>query len=237
MSDHKDRMVFWVSSGERYLKEAASSCRSVKRHMPDVDCYLFTPDETADGPFDEVVHVHGWQHPGWYLNWLVWLNNAVVNSEHDQMLFLDTDVHLLAPIPEVFDLLERFDMAGALAPGRETTKSIFNLTSAFPEINTGVLVFRNNVTVSEFFYCWLQIFRDHYQEYRDNDQGSFRDALWQSKDLSFYVLPPEYHIRSICGGFAGNQVKVLHGRVDDLDWADRHVNESAGMRTWGTFGR
>lgn len=224
--DSRDNFVFWIAARHKYLTEAAESQALVNRYMPDVESKIYTPDTS--------------EKAGWYLNWLAKLIEVVTSqtlSGRQKLLFLDTDVRLLAPVYELFDILDRFDMAGAHAPGRETTKSIYNLSAAFPEINTGVLLMRCNERVLDFLHHWSTLFENHFDAYHDNDQGSFRDALWGSDPFfRFYVLPPEYHVRTICGGFAGNPVKILHGRVDNLDRAARHVNESNGMRIWGGFG-
>jgi len=56
------------------------------------------------------------------------------------------------------------------------------------------MVFNMNERVSKFFVNWRELFYKHFDKW-PYEQPTFRTALWQS-DVSVYILPPEYNIRS-----------------------------------------
>ena len=56
------------------------------------------------------------------------------------------------------------------------------------------MVFDKTEEVVEFFNLWKSYFYKYFQLW-PYEQPTFRVALWES-GLDFYVLPPEYNIRS-----------------------------------------
>jgi hypothetical protein len=166
------------------------------------------------------------------------------NVEEARLLFLDTDTHLVQPLYDVFDLLERFDLAFCHAPWRlswdKKTKKpwlIDGIPDAFAEPNTGVIGFRNSPEVRQMFTRWLEVFNEHKR--RGNvlhDQPAFRQCLWESK-LSSYVMPPEYNCRLVFPTYINGSVKVIHARVPDVDTLAQAINEGAGHKIYDPFSR
>jgi hypothetical protein len=154
-----------------------------------------------------------------------------VPDEH-KILYFDTDTYIVAPIYELYGLLDKYDVVGAHAPARFT--QIFQpmpieIPDAFPELNIGMLAFRNNEIVKELFADWSQ--KQASGQYGNNDQRSLRAALWES-DAKLYVVPPEYNFRFGFGGFVGRKAKVLHGRSENIDTLVRKVSVPGAMVTW-----
>jgi hypothetical protein len=159
-----------------------------------------------------------------------------------QLIAMDTDTYMVLPIYDVFALLDRFDFVGVHAPGRNTTKTYHNVPAAFPEINVGVLGLYCSGRMEQLLRDWYIGYKREQSLYGNNDQGSLRDALWVNTNqlrpynISMYVMPPEYNLRTIHDQFISRQVKVLHGRMDEIEEVADSVNitESGklGMRIW-----
>lgn len=186
--------------------------------MPDVDVVTLKPASA---------------HPGWYANYIQALIDGMWGGtrKYQRVIVFDSDTWLCEPIPDVYDVLGRFDIAGAHAPARWTCETPRPIPDAFPELNTGVLGFNVNDYVLSLFQYWLHVLLVHYDVWGDNDQGALRAALWE-RPATIWIMPPEYNCRFGFGGFAGSPVKVLHGRGYPIDRANAIVNAGAGMRVW-----
>ena len=64
----------------------------------------------------------------------------------------------------------------------------------FSEVNSGVIVFKNNQTVQDFFSSWRELFYKYFDK-MPYDQPTFRVAFWRAK-MKSYIMPYEYNIRS-----------------------------------------
>jgi len=73
-----------------------------------------------------------------------------------QTIYLDTDTYVVDNIDELFDLLERFDIAAAHAPGY--TGDDRGPSEAFYELNTGVIPYRGTGAVGEFLAKWAELY-------------------------------------------------------------------------------
>jgi hypothetical protein len=236
--DYADCAVVYVATGQRYVKEALQSVRSVRRQMPGVKVVLHTdvpgpqPDFDRVEPLDQPTHseidkVHCYR-----------------NVQESRLLFLDTDTYLVQPLYDVFDLLRRFDLAFCHAPWRlswdKKTKKpwlIDGIPDSFAEPNTGVIGFRNSPAVRQMFTRWRDVFAEHKQ--RGNvlhDQPAFRQSLWESS-LSFYVMAPEYNCRLVFPTYINGSVKVIHARVPDIESLAQAVNDGPGHKIYDPYSR
>ncbi len=115
----------------------------------------------------------------------------------DQTLYLDTDTQVNADIREMFRILEQFDIALNHAHRRSSLYPPptwrLDLPQAFPQYNSGVVLFNNTRNVLDFIEEWKV--RYHEAGFRQ-DQITLRELLWLS-DLRIATLPPEYNVRYI----------------------------------------
>jgi len=65
------------------------------------------------------------------------------------------------------------------------------IPEAFPQLNTGVFLFRGTPAVLELLRAWSAAFHEAGLK---KDQVTLRELLWLS-DLRLHVLPPEYNLR------------------------------------------
>ncbi|MFB6294866.1 MAG: hypothetical protein ABEI97_03835 [Candidatus Nanohaloarchaea archaeon] len=209
-----NRGAVYFAVGEQYLEEAKASARSVKEHSA-LDITLFTDQNIAGEPFDDVVQVDS-DRP------LLNVIDCLRRTPYDRTLFLDTDTYVAADISPVFDLLERYDICLAHAPNWKAMADYGSLwgeaPETFPLFNTGVVLYRDTPEVIDLFARWEDLYEENFAD--TTDQISFRAALWES-DASVGTLQPNFNCFYKFPGWVNGRVRVLHGRDDDvMDWQE-----------------
>ncbi|MCC5985011.1 MAG: hypothetical protein JJU42_11660 [Rhodobacteraceae bacterium] len=189
MSAAPDCGVVYVARGAGYLALAVASARSLRACSPALPIDLFTDGDPPPGLFDAV-------HPlpeGRVRDKIV----CMAQGRFARTLFLDCDTWVLAPVDDLFALLDRFDLAVAHDVRRASrlvrTGTGLRLPYAFPQFNTGVLLYRQSDAMAAFFDAWGAAWK---AQGGGRDQPAFRDLLWQC-DLRYHVLPPEYNLRRV----------------------------------------
>jgi hypothetical protein len=178
--------VVMAAFGQRYIDIAYQAARSLLLHNPGLEVDLFTDAERNPGPFSR-VHVLE----------TVWIRSkvdAMLQSRFDKTLFLDADVYVLAVVGDIFEVLDRFDIAATHDPYRNSinARRVYRkpIENAFPQINSGVFAFRKSEPVTKFLQGWKREIQNHGI---GKDQPSLRELLWTS-DLRLAVLPLEYNL-------------------------------------------
>jgi hypothetical protein len=235
-----ERGVLFAATGRRHREEVVAAAARVRRVMPEVHVAVVTDAPLEDSVFDDVRIL---ARPDFGFRDKV---TAVLVTPFRKTIFLDTDVYTCGSISDVFDVLDRFDVAGAHASNRVSSRSAYaieGIPAAFPEINSGVLAFRRTRPVLDCLKRWRQLFDQDLTRYaqraRDGeenlkapgDQSSLREALYRST-LRIATLPSEYNFRFEFPAFAAKEVKVLHGRHLDIESIGRLVNATTGRRVW-----
>lgn len=183
--------VVYVASGAHFVELARTSARSLRRQEPDLPIDLFTDDVNATGlgHFDRVYQIER-PEPRSKLT-------CMARTRFERTLFLDADTLVVNPLGDLFDLLERFDCAMAHDVRRASTLVQTGLEEktpyAFPQLNSGVLLYRRSPAMLAFLAEWAARFRAAGVA---RDQIILKDMLWRS-DLRFYVLPPEFNLRRV----------------------------------------
>lgn len=236
------KAAFWIVDRMNYVKEVEESASILYDLMPDVDTFLITPLEVAPPRIPEMtIRVDPISDKFYFYRSTVFFRRAFYKLRemgYDYGLYVDSDVTLIDPIDDVFELLSFLDIVGTHAPARYTRlhcAPVDHIPDAFPEFNIGLLGLNLQVgRVGRLVDRWLQLYTQHHDEIGNNDQVALRLAMWEELcTLRVYVLPPEYNMRFGFGGFAGRKVKVLHGRHDNMEGVEAHINrESNAMRVW-----
>ena len=163
-------------------------------------------------------------------------------SPFDQTIYLDSDICLLERIDELFDQLDEYDLMMAkdvqssIAEARNLVRKGYDILPTlqalgFPvdettvQYNSGVLAFRRNDQVSQFFHDYRQYFEivvQHPDELKLKDQGAFAAAIAThsppstalTPSLKTHILPPTYNFmdkwKRSYGLEDGTPIKVLH---------------------------
>jgi len=187
--------ILYIAFGDRFLKELEYSVQTVKKVHPELPVTLFTDKPYSNRHIDtvELKKMKDTRVKQSYL----------YEAPYENTLYLDSDTGIVGPILEVFDLMERFDMAATqdLIRKHEKKSKVYpdykNISDGFPEYAGGVILFKKSKAVENFFEVWRQNFKVWCKlSGVVKDQPSFRVSLWQCKDLHLHTLPPEFNIRS-----------------------------------------
>jgi hypothetical protein len=232
----KELTFVYVATGEKYVREAAFSAASCRRHVRGCRILLVTPDDVVSDAFDRVVAFgHEIRDP------FELKIAGIAKVDEERFVFLDTDTFILADVSEIDALLDRFDLAAAQAPVRlqsnlwpETVGFLKDAPVCFPEFNTGVIAFRRSDELRVTLERWLALHQSQARATpppRTQDQASFRAAVFGSR-LNLATLPPEYNCRfpyptSVCG-----EVKILHGHAEParLEQIGKLLNRTKMLR-------
>ncbi|SES27829.1 Lipopolysaccharide biosynthesis protein, LPS:glycosyltransferase [Tranquillimonas rosea] len=190
MSEPRDGVIY-VATGDDYRDLAFASLRSLRRHNPDLSVDLFTDRLDFEGAdlFDR-VHLVPRVHPRAKLD-------CMPLSRFERTLYLDSDTLIIAPFADLFDLMDRFELA--LAHDVRRASSLVQQGAgvatpyAFPQLNSGVVLYRKSDKTETFFAEWLDRYANSGLK---RDQPALKDILWSS-DIRFYVLPPEFNLRRV----------------------------------------
>jgi len=181
--------VNYICTGAMFTKAGVNSARSVRKNSPNllIDIYTDSPSEIPEGLFD-MVHLIGDPHRRSKVDYMA-------KTRFDRSLYLDTDTRVVKDISNMFDVIDRFDLAIAHAPARNKKSNLEGwrcpIPDNFPQMNSGVMVYRRTPAVMEMLADWQAAF--HTADF-NKDQVTLRELLWLS-DLRIYILPPEYNVR------------------------------------------
>lgn len=207
--------IVYIATGRKYLAEAEYSARSVRRVSPRVPIAIFSDGSPPSSLFDIRLTLAQPEYS------FVDKINALTRTPFDKTLFLDTDTFAMEPVEEMFELLERFDIAAAAEPARYLYQ-IAGVPVAFPELNSGVLLYKKNNDVFEVIRQWDKMYRDEIASKISvgilpwHDQLSFTRALYGSK-LSFFLLPPEFNARVLMPQAISGPIRIAHCRLKRPD--------------------
>ncbi len=220
--------LMYIATGQKFIAEAERSVATFKALMPDLPAVLYKDADSVlspDARFDTVALL---ERPVYgCIDKILTLKE----SPFERTLFLDTDTHCVGACHEMFELLDRFDYGAAHAPVRSCWEGA-RCPESFPELNTGVILFRNNDGFGELVDSWFAIYQRHRRlaEPPPHDQPAFREAAFHSR-ARLSVLPPEYNLRTCFSYFIGGnaRVKILRGRGRSLADALASLGASEGV--------
>lgn len=182
--------ILLIATSEVHLRAANMCARSVRDMMPGmpIDIFCDEPKYLDKENFDRIEVV---EHP--HRRSKV---DCLPLSRFERTLYLDSDIRIIADLSELFNLLDKFDLALAHAHARNQpqTNSTWNLElpPSFPQYNGGVILYNSaKPEVIKFLNDWKDAY--HHSGF-DKDQVTLRELLWKS-DLRLHTLPPEYNIR------------------------------------------
>ncbi|MFQ6547661.1 putative nucleotide-diphospho-sugar transferase [Aestuariibius sp. 2305UL40-4] len=179
-----------ASSGEGFAPIAFHAGRYLREVHPDALIDFYTDEEGLDpGPFDRIVPLErSWHRPKF---------EALRRTRFERTIYVDTDVITLADLTDVFDVLDRFDIAGAHGDRRGNE---FNSRSwrssvppAFPQMNSGVMGVKTSPAILKL---WEETEAALAEPEQKKDQIPLRELLYDS-DLRIATLPVEYNLVSL----------------------------------------
>lgn len=183
----------------KYFKEAEASAVNFRKHTSDAHIKIYTDLKQKSNAFDEVINVQNlipggkiskeWTEGKLYFEEKIKL---LARSDYEFNLYLDGDIQTTSNTDDIFELLNKFDMAVAHDAWRTNIWSNkMNIPKCFPEFNLGIILYRKNDTTLEFFHKWEENFKKYPQPH---DQPAFRLTMWENP-IKYATLPPEYNHR------------------------------------------
>ena len=228
--------VIQVATGSRYLNEAINSVSRIRPFLCGRPITLVTdkPKFVPVGLFDSVI-----THPCPKYSYRDKIS-PLLSLPYKRTLFLDTDLEILSPIDDIFQILKSIDLVGCHAPVRWCDWRSPAVPEGFCELNSGVLGIRRSFRQRALIRYWLNLYDSVGIDF---DQATLRAALWWAsteRGLRIWVLPQEYNLRTpkpwLTG--AGMAVKILHGRLpeDQRRLLHSYLNQNiAGFRASTSF--
>lgn len=204
-------ILFVAYGDERYLIEARASIEHIEKIWPQVAIKLIT---------DVIPYPH-----------MLGRLQGLRETPFDRTLFLDTDCWLVEPVPELFEVLNNFDLALPLSDWRRVYQT--DVPECFYDVCPAVLAYQNSEDFQEFLNDWEKRFRKDHERlcgksHPDipwfHSQPSFTEALYHSS-LRFSILAQEYFWTGT--GYVQQKVKIVHKRPAAAKEAEE-INYAAG---------
>lgn len=218
--------LLYAVSDAKWARETFTSALSAKRTMPDLERQLYTTKAVLDCMgknehelFTEIIEI---KDSSIYARPKL---DALIDTKLDYVISVDSDTYFIEPIYELLEIPNSYDLAGVIAPQllhpnyklKKIDKLFPKLSDAVPEINTGLLVYKQNDEIRKFFTQCLENAKICFDNNYTMDQAGFRSALATS-NIRFCTLPDIYNFRANMTHFVRHKIKVLHahGELKEL---------------------
>jgi hypothetical protein len=205
--------IYVITQDERYLNLLRTSVESLKCAMPDLPITVFSQFPVECECLDRVVPIKT-AGDGFYDK-----ARLMLDSPYDRTIFLDADIYVVEPFPELFTPLDRFDCAATHEEYLNTDWSNNHprpdIPVSFPEFNTGVLVYKRSAEMHRTLQQWSEFYREYLEKNPGrpiNDQPFFRAAAYYG-EARMATLSREYNCKFRGQGYLNGPVKFLHGHV------------------------
>lgn len=221
--------ILYSAVGDAYFAEALTSARSSLRfnRIP----HLIVTEARRDLS-EGSLSVHVVESSG---NPFADKIRAMTATPFERTIFLDTDTYVLDDLSGVFSLLDRFDVVASHAPGYRGLADP-DVPSAFYELNTGVLGWRQTDATRALLTDWLATYERWsaeppfpgvgMEDGLPGDQPAFRRCVWEHR-VQLCVIGHEYNLRTPHCGQVAQPVRVIHGRHEDYERVAAIANADA----------
>lgn len=191
--------VLYIAFGPSFTKEGIMSYLSLRRYMPDTKvCFMTDLTDLLKEHIanDQNLIVYGIKPT--HIRSKV---DFVSMTPFNKTLYLDSDTIVVRDLSDIFESLDRFDVALTHDFARKRKKysdvipEYANIPYCFSEVNGGVFAFVKNDKTEDFLNKWKHYFYKYFNVTNGWDQVSLRISLWESK-VNLFHLPVEFNIRS-----------------------------------------
>ena len=218
--------VVYVATGDPYVREAADSARSVREEGGDYPICLVTDAASANRAdrslWDDLVVLEA---PRYRYDDKI----EMLRAPYDRVLFLDTDTQVLAPLADVFQVLDEFDIA-VHQTEFGTWYDLPGVPKSFPEFNTGVVAVRKSEATKALFDDWRRLY-DELLYIDPNDQISFRKAVYHSR-VRYAWLPAEFNFMPYMPTRSARPLQIAHARGGREQMIREMAEAGEGWHTW-----
>ncbi len=198
MNKIAEKGYLYIAYGEAFTKEALLSIESLRRYT-NLPIAIYTDrGDIADIKREKLnISLIG-EIKANHLRAKV---DYMDQSPFVDTVFMDSDTVVVRNCDDMFDLLERFDVAIVNDYARKRKKysdivpEYGEIPYAFSEANSGVIAFNSSTRTQTFLKMWKEYFYKYFKETNGWDQISFRISLWKS-NVRIHHMPFEYNVRS-----------------------------------------
>jgi hypothetical protein len=224
----------YIATGMNYVREAAESVVSLRRHNPKARVCLVTDSQPDGNAFwDDLVIL---EQPTFSFRDKIEMQRA----PYERCIYLDTDTTVWGDLSEIFTILTRYDVCGVQYAEGQDYVMPGGIPHAFPEMNGGMIGFRKGAATEECFRLWAKFYEEfralnrdgHYHYSNMGDQKSLRAALWHS-GVRHFSVGGEFNFIPFKEDFASLPVSVMHTRArKGLDRLVTRLNGKLGRRAY-----
>ena len=213
----QDEGFLLIATGKDYIEEAVTTAKSIQRHSEKPVALVSDRSVNAEC-FNEVIVDENPTHS------LFDKPRNMGKTPFDKTIFVDTDVYVTSPVPELFKVLEKVDIATTIDPneygGRLAKDSHFDdIPESVPIFQTGVICYSSTASVERLFDTWVDIHQEKVETLL-TDQSSFRLALYQ-ENVNHLALSDLYNCLGTWPMQVTGEVKIIHKKPVDYMDADR----------------
>jgi hypothetical protein len=233
--------LYVVSGGDAFYREAGRSVASLRRHNPGAHATLVcdASPPAAAPVFDRVITLPlapaGSDGGGPKVASLAYkVRHMYARSPYERTCFLDSDTYVLADLQPLFQVLDYFDMAMALAPADISPARLDGPTlAACTPYNSGVIVFKKSELTGRLFERWAYWHERALADPRFSgaDQETLMTALLEVP-CRVCALQSTWNARSQVHERFSGPVRLIHGRHRDMDAVARAINVTSDVRVW-----
>lgn len=224
----------YIATGDKYIKEAIQSARSLKRCSPKANVCLISDSDLNEDCFSQVIVVSNSTQVDWKVGLLSKVQGFPL-SPFDKTVFVDTDTYFCEPVDELEGLLDHFDCMFC-HDYYDKAEILFKekVVSGFFPVNTGVVAFSKNDRVTSFLKLWADKYVANIERYW-SDQPAFMEALLES-DIKSWILHSGYNFRFLNHVSLPDKenLKILHGRAktEEFELLRNRINKTKAQRGW-----
>lgn len=197
--------------GKRHIDEAFTAAERIRSIWPDIDVTIQQHHGDAKMKNETPVQLHR--------------INGMAQTPYERTLCLDSDIYMVEPVPELFEVLERFHCALPMANIRQIYP--LDVPDCVYDFNPGVFAFGWSEEMERFLADWKRRFLYHHDMLEGkshpevgwfHSQPSFTEAMYYS-DLRVAPLGQEYNWQGT--GYVQQPVKIVHKRPNPAEEAER----------------
>lgn len=226
----------YVATGEKYIKEAEQSARTLKQVSPQAHITLITNQEYNSSDFDQVKVInYANKDPDDRKEGYLFKVIGFISSPYEKTIFLDTDTFIAEDPSDAFGMLEFFDILVCHDYyDKATVKHNGTVVKGYYPYNTGFVAFRKSEAIYKFLDIWEDVYTNEFDDFW-GDQHAFMKALMLST-ARIHVLSSVYNFRFLNNvAFPENEkVKIVHGRcsLEEFETIKTTVNQDTAQRVW-----
>ena len=211
------RGFLFLADGDRYVAQVRRAAESLRAACPDARITVATTSDDLQSC--DAFDVMRLSRPEDAAKSTMKLR-AIAAAPYLRTVFVDTDTIVLDDVTPLFALLDRFDIAAALAPILRMSGMAAFSPEPFTGFNTGVVAFNfERRRVRDFVRRWGEAYHETLAT-STLDQLSFNRLVWET-EVRICPLPPEYNFRaqfSQVSSGRGLGVKIVHSHAfNELD--------------------